>query len=182
MRKSFHYFAYGSNMLTARIRERCPSAALKTIANLSGFTVSFSKPSVDQSGKATLVRSDVGGPGVIGAVYEIATAERDYLNKAEGPGYDKHDDFLVTCICTGDSITTSTYIAREHEGHLKPYDWYLALVIAGIVEHELDLEYASTFREIEYGIDTKTDRPSRQAAVNALQLAGYPDYTKLLSN
>jgi len=169
-------------MLAARIQNRCPSAAIKTIANLSGFTVSFSKPSVDQSGKATLVRSDVGGPVVIGAVYEIAATELEDLNEAEGSGYDRHDDCPVTCLRTGESILTNTYIARNHEGHLKPYDWYLALVIAGMVELKIDLEYVSKFRKIEYDIDTKTDRRSRQTAVNALQLAGYPNYTELLSN
>lgn len=167
-------------MLTARIRDRCPSAALSTLAYAPDFMVTFSKPSTDLSGKATLVASDAAGPAVIGAVFEISTSDLDNLNRAEGPGYDRYDDFPVTCLRTGESITADTYLAQEHRGHLKPYDWYLALVIAGIVEHKLDPKYASEFRAIDYDIDTDTSRKSRQTAISVLQRAGYRDYTALL--
>lgn len=169
-------------MLTARICGRCPSAAFRTIAHAPDFVVSFIKPSIDLSGKATMVAADAAKLAAIGAVFEISTSDLDNLNNAEGLGYERHNDFQVTCLRTGESITTHTYMAKKRRSNLKPYDWYLALVIAGIVEHELDPKYESAFRAIKYDIDTDTCRKSRQTAIAELQRAGYPDYTALLQN
>ena len=51
---TFLYFSYGSNMLTERLRARCPSANCIGIATATGYALEFSKSSVDGSGKATL--------------------------------------------------------------------------------------------------------------------------------
>jgi hypothetical protein len=45
------YFAYGSNMETARLRERMPSAKPLGVAKLSGHELRFHKRSKDGSGK-----------------------------------------------------------------------------------------------------------------------------------
>ncbi len=164
----------------ARIQDRCPSSTFRTTAHAPGFVVRFTKPSIDLSGKATLVASDRTKHAAIGAVFEISTDDLDSLNKAEGPGYERHNDFRVGCLRTGESITTHTYIAKEQHLDLKPFDWYLALVIAGTIERELDQEYESAFRAIKYDIDTDICRESRQVAIAELQRAGYPDYTALL--
>jgi hypothetical protein len=52
---SFLFFAYGSNMLTERLRERCPDARPLGTAIARGYLLSFSKRSKDGSAKATLV-------------------------------------------------------------------------------------------------------------------------------
>ncbi len=164
----------------ARIQDRCPSATFRTTAHAPDFVVSFTKPSIDLSGKATMVASNGTKLAAIGAVFEISTSDLDNLNKAEGPGYERHNDFRVACLRTGESIAAHTYMAKEEHLDLKPYDWYLALVIAGIVENELDSEYELAFRAIKYDIDTDTRRKSRQTAIEELQRAGYSDYTVLL--
>ena len=53
--KTFHYFADGSNMMTARLLGRCPSAKVVSLAHADGYKLAFSKLSVDTSGKATLI-------------------------------------------------------------------------------------------------------------------------------
>ena len=52
---SFLFFAYGSNMLTDRLRERCPDARPLGAAIARGYVLSFSKRSRDGSSKATLL-------------------------------------------------------------------------------------------------------------------------------
>ena len=52
---SFLFFAYGSNMLTERVRERCPDARPLGAAIARGYVLSFSKRSKDGSSKATLL-------------------------------------------------------------------------------------------------------------------------------
>jgi hypothetical protein len=88
---TFKYFAYGSNMLLERLRRRCGSAQAIGVGTLNGYTLEFSKPSMDESGKATIVKSDVAGARVVGVLYDIATEELRELDNAEGygKGYDR---------------------------------------------------------------------------------------------
>lgn len=129
----FYYFAYGSNMLTARLKARCPSAVAVGTAEVADFVVEFSKPSVDLSGKATLNNAAGGHYRSSGVLFEIAKAELERLDRAEGigDGYDRHDSFGVRLKDGGEIVQARTYLAAATDSGLKPYDWYLALVIAG---------------------------------------------------
>ena len=44
-KKTFHYFAYGSNLLTKRIHFQNPSAVFKDVAKLGGYKLEFRLPS-----------------------------------------------------------------------------------------------------------------------------------------
>lgn len=176
---TFLYFAYGSNMLSARLIARCPSAKLVGVASVDSHSLGFSKKSVDGSGKATLIKQSAQfqTPGVL---FEIGLAERDALDKFEGAGngYDRVDDFRVTK--TGQFIVATTYIASEIQNDLAPYDWYLALVVAGALEHGFDDQYTSWLRSIETMTDHVVARKSRVAALRALADQGHLDYASLL--
>ncbi len=81
------YFAYGSNMLTARLRERVPSAAAIGIGRLVGHALRWDKRSGrDRSGKcdaeATGRQEDV----VWGVLFELDPDEKLALDRAEGLG------------------------------------------------------------------------------------------------
>lgn len=52
---TFLYFAYGSNMLPARLLGRCPSAKVVRTGVARAWSLAFSEASKDGSGKATLV-------------------------------------------------------------------------------------------------------------------------------
>ena len=176
---TFRYFAYGSNMLSTRLRARCPSAVRERNAYASGFSVAFHKRSIDKSGKATLVTSDGTANAARGVVFEIAMSELPKLDDSER-GYERREGFFVTCFRAGEPISTYTYLAEKLQPHLKPKDWYLALVIAGINEHELGDDYASELREIKYDVDSVTDRQTRLDAIEAMEQAGIPNYRTLL--
>jgi hypothetical protein len=89
----FVTFAYGSNMLTARIRARCPSAQFAGVAELSGFELCWHKKSTDRSGKCDVVPTSQPGASVFGVLYEIAAGEKADLDEAEGfgSGYDDRE-------------------------------------------------------------------------------------------
>ena len=78
-------------------------------------------------------------------------------------------------------IQTYTYFTEENQSHLKPYDWYLALVIAGLYHHDLGEDHASVLREIEYDVDSRINRSRRLAAIKAMDQVGIPNYESLLS-
>ena len=53
------YFAYGSNMLEQRLKDRVKSAEFLLNAWIRGYEVRFRKMSIDGSGKADLVQTGV---------------------------------------------------------------------------------------------------------------------------
>jgi gamma-glutamylcyclotransferase len=182
-RMTFLYFAYGSNMLTEWLLNRCPSAKPIGIAIAANHKLVFEKRSVDKSGKATLVCSE--GVNTPGVVFEIAESERGCLDAAEGfkqdkpndsARYGRDDNFQIQIVATGSIDAVTTYLANKPEDGLKPYDWYLALVIAGAVQHGLDLDYIDKLRKTKF--DKTND--NRQKAICTLQAAGHKNYTDLL--
>src|SRR5690606_24584752 len=77
------YFAYGSNMSTARLRKRMPSCKPIGIATLPGHALRFHKRSLDKSGKCNaLATSDA--DAVMGVLFSFDLVERAQLDKAEG--------------------------------------------------------------------------------------------------
>lgn len=181
---SFVYFAYGSNMLPARLQARCSSARVIGTATAQSYNLEFSKPGKDGSGKATLISSDVETSTTPGVLFEIDWAELTSLDRAEGAGYgyDRVDDFRITHASTGEIITATTYLANKLDRNLKPFDWYLALVLAGSHHNDL-LDYHQTrLRAVSHIIDTDEDREGRIEAFRALSKNGYSNHHSLLGS
>ena len=113
---TFYYFGYGSNMLTERLRARCPSAMCVGIAEVSDYCLEYSKKSKDCSGKATLRRTQEEGHRAFGVVFEIPKTEREKLDEAEGTkhgGYKRWDCFPVRLLDSGQYLMTSCYLANK---------------------------------------------------------------------
>lgn len=176
---TFTYFAYGSNMLSTRLIERCPSAAFICTGIVPDYALEFTKRSIDGSGKATLTKAR-GKSGIPGVVFEIKSCEREALDRAEGAGngYDRVDEFPV--ISGGKSIKTTTYLATERQKDVIPYDWYLALVIAGAIEHKLDASHIDYLRAIKYTKDLEKGRKARTLAIQTLKVEGHIDHLSLM--
>ncbi len=166
--ESVRYFAYGSNLLTARVRARCPSAQPLGQASARGFRLEFSKPGVDGSGKATLAVA--AQSFVQGVLYDIDPKDLPRLDRAEG-GYDRIDDFVIDMGGTQTSVVT--YLARAPNIELVPYDWYLALVVAGAREHQLNANHIGWLRRHPCDEDIRQACSFRDAAYAALKATGY---------
>ncbi len=172
-------------MLTERLRQRCRGAKAVGVAVASGYILEFSKKSIDNSGKATLVISTEPKRQVFGVLFEIGLDDRLELDEAEGKGsgYDRNDEFDVTLLSDGAQTQVTTYIASVSavDGSLKPYDWYLALVIAGALQHKLPETWIARLRKVAYIEDLESTREKRVEAVKALKIAGWPAYKQILS-
>jgi len=173
------YFAFGSNMLSTRLCRRCPGARFRTAAVAHGRRVEFNKLSEDSSGKANLVAAN--RAAAHGVVYKLPAAELPALDAFEGPGYRRVDDLLVTCLDSHDELTAVTYVARKKVSGLQPFDWYLALVLAGMHEHAFDSEHVKMVRSAGFVVDPEPSRVTRLNAMQDLAAAGYDDYARLLS-
>lgn len=136
------YFAYGSNLGTARMRERVPAARLLGAARLTGYRLAFDKPGGDGSGKANVhpAAFDRNGdghgddPAVWGVVYALDAADWALLDRFE-PGYER----VRVCVesATGEWLRASTYIADRLTHDPVPLEWYKKLVVDGAREHAL---------------------------------------------
>jgi hypothetical protein len=147
-------------------------------ASAANHALEFSKKSNDGSGKATLVSHSnaIHTPGVL---FEIDAGERCALDKFEGAGkgYDRIDESSVTI--NGESVNASTYIASARQSDLRPFDWYLAVVIAGALEHQLGGVHLNLLRATPYSIDEDVTRKTRAAALKALADHSYYDHMVL---
>lgn len=148
------YFAYGSNMASARLGARVPSARAIGAARLAGFAWRCNKRGVDGTAKANLERS--AGAETWGVLYELEGEAFDVLDRLEG-GYER---IAVEVECTGERLRAHTYASSLSSEDDAPAAWYLGLVVAGAREHALPdawiatLEAAARPDPAEAGDDT----------------------------
>ncbi|MBX3607740.1 MAG: gamma-glutamylcyclotransferase [Piscinibacter sp.] len=158
---TFLYFAYGSNMLTRRLRARTPSARVVEVARLPGHALRWHKVSRDGSGKCDIVAVDSADEAVLGVVFEIAVADQPELDHAEGLGKG-YAELQIEVQGARGPILARTYRATNTDHLALPYDWYKALVLAGAREHGLPEPY---LRAIE-AVRTKSDRDQARHATH----------------
>jgi hypothetical protein len=142
------YFAYGSNMSTARLRARMPSCKPLGLATLPGHALRFHKASKDKSGKCDAFATDDGSE-VVGVLFSFDPSERPKLDAAEGAGKG-YDARVVTVINDrGRRGKVLTYLASPEviDDTLKPFGWYKAYVRAGAEEHGLPPDYIAEYIE-----------------------------------
>lgn len=159
--ESIVYFAYGSNMLTERLRRRTPSCRPIGIAQLSGYSLRFHKKSIDGSAKCNAFHTRNPSNIVKGVLYEICRSEQTALDEAEflGLGYDRRE-VIVDSPHFRNRVRAETYVAMEHtiDESLVPYDWYKALVASGAMEHGIAEEYVASIADHPMIVDPDRSR------------------------
>lgn len=164
------YFAYGSNMATARLRGRILSAKPLGVATLRGHALRFHKRSKDKSAKCNAFATADDDSAVIGVLFSFDPAERGKLDAAEGAGKG-YDARVVTVINDkGRRRKVLTYLAAQDaiDDSLKPYSWYKDHVLAGGKEHNLPTDYiAQCIEGVEAVEDPDSARDKKERATLA---------------
>jgi gamma-glutamylcyclotransferase (GGCT)/AIG2-like uncharacterized protein YtfP len=152
------YFAYGSNLFSARLRARVPSALVRSIGYLQGYTVRYNKKSVDGSGKCNVVRTDE-NDRVYGVVYDFLVDEQPALDKHEGLGRGYHTEEVRVVTDNGET-GAYTYVADELavDESLRPYSWYKEFVVKGARQHRLPDEYIAQLESVDADADPDGER------------------------
>jgi hypothetical protein len=161
------YFAYGSNMLTARLRARVPSAVAVDRARLADHRLAWRMAGPDGSAKCDIAPAP--GEVVHGVLFRLAGEELPHLDAAEGlgEGYDRETVTVTTP--DGEPVAALTYRALVHDPERRPYDWYKGFVVAGAREHGLPADYVADLE----AVTTMEDPDRERAAANfALQHQG----------
>lgn len=163
MAQVHHYFAYGSNLLKARLAARVPVEADLGLVSVAGWRLAFHKRGRDGSGKGDLVRDPHPQAVAYGAVYRLSAAALDTLNRIEGvgAGYALEEIMIPAigpCYC---------YLAEPTaiEPGLLPFDWYVELVRAGAAARNAPANWQQRLA----GVPTRADPDvARAAAARAL--------------
>lgn len=164
---TFLNFAYGSNMLAARLQERVPSARAVGPACLTGYSLRWHKISLDGSGKCDVQADDAPGACVWGVIFEIALGEKIKLDRAEGLG-NGYDERTVQVERSSGGVKVQLYYATAIDRAYVPYDWYKALVMAGARENELPAGYVAALDSVPSKPDPDTNRARKNTDLLAL--------------
>ena len=155
------YFAYGSNMLTARLAERVPTVRPVGRGWLSRHRLHFHLSGSDESGKCNVLHTGEDRDIVHGALYELDAERLDRLHAAEGPPY----AFLELEINTPDGLLrAATYRGRAEylDDRLVPFDWYRDFVVHGGREHGLPADYVAALEVVP----CQSDPDAKRAEMN----------------
>lgn len=163
---TFHYFAYGSNMLGRRLRasNRAPSARVIATGYLDGFRLTFDKASTDGSGKCDAEETGSASDRVHGVVFEVERNDEAALDAVEGVKYGYRKGRVLVTAPTG-VFDCATYLATAKEAALRPYHWYKQLVVAGAVENDLPVPYVEWLRSVESMEDSDERRRAANEAI-----------------
>lgn len=139
------YFAYGSNLSSARLLHRLPAAESLGVARLQGFSLNFHKRGMDGSAKCNAF---AGTGAIYGVLYHINSADQARLDAIEGldTGYRAAQ---VEVNLNENMQSALTYLATHIDGRLQPFDWYLEHVLTGAREWRLPHHYITAIESVE---------------------------------
>lgn len=160
-----YYFAYGSNMLTARLAERVPEVRPIGPARLDAHRLYFHLRGGDGSGKCNVLATGDPEDAVYGVLFELDATRLERLHAAEGPAY----AFVELDVhARAGRCRAAIYRGRAEwlDDALMPFDWYHAFVLGGAREHGLPGDYV---RQLE-AVASRRDTDRERAHVNALIL------------
>jgi hypothetical protein len=154
---TFFYFAYGSNLLTARLRERTPTARVVGPSVLERHGLRWHNSGADGSGKCDVVACHDAQSRVLGVVYEIHARDKPRLDAAESLGV-CYGERVADVLLADRTLQASLYYGLKTDPTLVPYDWYKALVLAGAREHGFDLHYVADMQCVPCKVDSDSTR------------------------
>ncbi|HWH91898.1 MAG TPA: gamma-glutamylcyclotransferase family protein [Candidatus Binatia bacterium] len=153
------YFAYGSNMDWAQMKERCPSAKFVCRAKLPSHRLAFTRMSVSRGcGVADIWRDEKND--VWGVIYELVENELETLDKDEAfrPGRpdDQNDYTRENCYVWHEGDAKRPLIVAIYRGHPQPNPPlpdcdYKNLIVAGARHWQLPADYIQELESIQTG-------------------------------
>lgn len=159
------YFAYGSNMLVARLRERTPSARPVGAASLAGHSLHFHHVS-RQDGTAKCNIAECAGETVYGVVYDVHASEQPVLDRVEDLGRGYHIEEREVLL-GAEPVSVFCYVAVPGtvDDDRRPFRWYRDIVLAGAREHGLPPDYVARIAREPVVEDPDPERAARHAAL-----------------
>lgn len=162
------YFAYGSNMSSARLRARVRTARSLGMGSLAGHRLEFHMHSRND-GSAKCDAFLTGRPEDVlhGVLFGLASDELPVLDRYEGLGQAYERVEVEVARADGARVLAQTYRALVAEPGSLPYDWYKAHVVNGAREHALPADYVARLEAVPEVVDRDAARRARELAIYA---------------
>lgn len=147
------YFAYGSNMEEAVIRERCPESKFLERANLPEYRLGFTRRSmqVRKCGVADVISEP--GSLVWGVLYSLTPKDVRLLDRFEGVHRSSYQQVRVEVRLEGEthqSAMTYEVVTKEPE-EIPPSAAYMDGILTGARERGLPAEYVKQLEQMKTG-------------------------------
>lgn len=150
------YFAYGSNMASSQMADRCPGAVSLGAARLPGYRLAFDAWSNRRGG---LVADVLPKPGsdVWGVLWQVTEGHAEALDRYEGVarGQYRRENVLVES-ASGDDVEAFAYVICKPGEEGPTTEAYRALLLAGAREHGLPSGWVKAIE----AVPTLPPRPS----------------------
>lgn len=142
------YFAYGSNMASSQMAERCPGAVCLGAARLPGYRLAFDAWSNRRGG---LVADVLPAPDseVWGVLWEVTDEHAEALDRYEGVarGQYRREGVRVES-ATGETVAAFAYVICNPGEEGATTDGYQALLLEGAREHSLPPDWVKAIEDV----------------------------------
>jgi len=147
--RSVPYFAYGSNLSTAVLRERCPSARQIDIGRVDGHRIGFTRRSIKRGGGvADLVPAAT--RAVWGALFELSDDDLAALDRCEGVPRAYRRDLWEIVRPNRSPSSAWVYVVTEKQTELQPSYGYWRLIVEGAREAGLPHDYVEELEALSH--------------------------------
>ncbi|MSQ09042.1 MAG: gamma-glutamylcyclotransferase [Dehalococcoidia bacterium] len=129
-----YYFAYGSNLHTGQMKERCPDSKQMGVCTLPEFRLVFRKYADVEPAEGCVVR---------GAVYRLSVADEENLDIYEGfpKGEQGYDKAYFSASFDGTPATVMFYWRRRYDRYEAPPKDYVRCIRDGYRHWGLPLDH-----------------------------------------
>ncbi len=141
------YFAYGSNMDEAQMRERCPGGRLRGNARLRGYRLAFTIYAPHRDCGAADIVADEGGE-IYGLLYELEAEDITRLDALEGTPH-SYRRIVVNVEADGKTLQAFAYEVVHKMATIYPSAAYLAILKTAAQAHSFPAHYLKTLDAIE---------------------------------
>lgn len=138
-----YYFAFGSNMFSEQMKERCPSAEKVGVGVLLDHRLVFNRRGTYRSGGVASVEG-AHGERVYGVIYTLDPMDLRELDKREDPAAYRRIRELVRTL-DGQEALCHLYKALP-QGNFRPDADYLDQLLTAAQENGLPMEYVEQLR------------------------------------
>lgn len=166
MSNTIFYFAYGSNMSSARLQARVGSARNIGVGGLMGHCLEFHMLSrIDGSAECDVYATGCVADVVHGVLFRLDARELPVLDRYEGRGIAYERVMHEIERPDGRCVYAHTYRALRTETGTLPFDGCKANVLNGAREHGLPAAYWAHLERVPVVRDGDATRRARELAI-----------------
>lgn len=140
--RQYIYLAYGSNLHPHRLEARVGKVDCVGVVELPGWSLRFDKRGGDGSAKAN-IRPEPGHDCVAyAAAFRLRRDQIPRLDLFEGCGHG-YETLRMIVWLGRERVSAFTYLAPLHwlSQNMRPFDWYIDLIVSGASYHGFDETY-----------------------------------------